>query len=216
MPGAAGAVKLPAIVVSDGRDAIGAKTILIILAALVSVTASDARWLLSSGVDMSYLDWEHGRNLQWGLLYSAGLEVHDDLFLSARATIPIPTFIIIGNQVSYGIETTWLPVHPREGFALGASVSALRLHMWPEQVIVILADGETTEPPPVYSYESASGYGLQVLLSPGYSWEDLMLWLDLGLDHRSMDVERLVEGRRTEGDFTFTGLRFGISLDVLL
>jgi hypothetical protein len=187
-------------------------TVFLILAALCH-----GSWgRLSSGLDMSYLDWEHGRNLQWGLKYSFGLELFDDVYLSARATIPVPSLIIIGNQVSYGIETTWLPVHSREGFALGASVSALRSHMWPEQVIVILADGETSEPPPVYSYESANGFGLQVLISPGYTWEDLALWLDLGIDHRAMDVERLVEGRRTDGDYDFTGPRFGISLDVFL
>ncbi len=177
----------------------------------------NANWgRLSSGLDMSCLDWEHGSNLQWGLQYSFGLQVIDDFFLSARATIPVPSLVIIGNQVSYGIETAWLPVRPREGFALMGSVSALRFHMWPEQVIVILADGDTSEPPPEYSYESASGFGLQFLISPGYIWDDLALWLDLGIDCRNMDVERTVQEEKTRGDFTFTGPRFGFSLDLFL
>lgn len=188
---------------------------LIILLAVAAVC--NGSWgRLSYGLDMSCLDWEHGRNLQWGFRYSIGLEVSDDLFLGARATIPVPSLVIIGNQVSYGFETAWLPVHPLEGFAVEVSASALRFHMWPEHVIVILADGDTPEPPPEYPYEIAEGFGLQVLLSPGYSWKNIALWLDLGIDHRVMEVERMVQGRRTIGDHDFTGPCFGLCLDVFL
>ncbi|OPL19590.1 MAG: hypothetical protein AVO35_09745 [Candidatus Aegiribacteria sp. MLS_C] len=188
--------------------------LIILLAA--AAACNGGRGSLSSGLDMSCLDWEHGRSLQWGFKYCIGLEVFDDLFLGARATIPVPSLVIIGNQVSYGVETAWLPVHPMEGFAVRVSASALRFHMWPEHVIVILVDGDTPEPPPEYPYETAEGFGLQVLLSPGYAWKNLALWLDLGIDHRVMEVERMVEGRMTGGDHDFTGPCFGLGFGLFL
>jgi hypothetical protein len=40
------------------------------------------------------------------------------------------------------------------------------------------------------------------------------LWLDLGVDHRIMDITRTVDGEKEDGTYVFTGPHLGISGDV--
>lgn len=171
---------------------------------------------LSSGLDMSFLDWEHGSQVSWGFKTSFGIRLVDHLYINASATIPAPTLIIIGNQLCWGGGVSYIPVDPEVGFALKTSLGVSRCHMWPEHIIVILADGDTAEPPPVHAFDGAEGLRLDGLVSLGYKWEDLALWLDLGVDRRDMEVERTVQGEKVRGDFTFTGVHAGISLEVFL
>ena len=170
--------------------------------------------MLSSGLDMSHLGWEHGDQLSWGIQTTFGVRVFDDVYLCAEAAIPIPTLVVFGNQICAGGSVAYLPLNPNTGFALKTSLGVSRCWMWPQQVIVILADGETNESPPEYDFDSAVGMRNQFLISSGYRWSDIAVWLDLGLDHRNMEVERLVQNRRVTGDYTFTGVHTGISLDV--
>ncbi|MBD3278562.1 MAG: hypothetical protein GF388_09695 [Candidatus Aegiribacteria sp.] len=186
----------------------------VVLALAASVCYGGSWGMLSSGLDMSHLGWELGDQLSWGFQTLFGVEVFDDLYLCAKATIPAPTFVIIGNQICAGGSVTHLPLNNGTGFALQTSLGVSRCWMWPEHVIVILADGETNEPPPEYDFDSAVGMRYEVLVSPGYRWGDIALRLDLGLDHRSMEVERFIQNRRVTGDYTFTGLHTGLSLDV--
>jgi hypothetical protein len=189
----------------------------VLLILLISGPASAGDlFRLSSGLDMSYLDWEHGHQLSWGFQTAFGIRLADDLYLSAKATIPAPTFVIIGNQVCVGGEISYLPLSPDEGFALRTSIGISRCWMWPEHFIVILADGETTEPPPSYDFENADGVRFESLLSVGHKWRDLAIWLDLGLDHRVLEVERLVNNHKVDGDFDFTGVHTGFSLELYL
>ena len=171
---------------------------------------------VSSGLDMSILDWEHGSQVSWGFRSTFGLRLVDHLYLNATATIPAPTLVIIGNQLCWGGGVSYIPLYPDEGFALKTSLGVSRCCMWPEHVIVILADGETAEPPPVHSFDWADGLRLEGLVSLGYKWEDLALWLDLGVDRRDMEVERTVLGESTRGDFDFTGAHVGLSIEVFL
>lgn len=168
----------------------------------------------SAGLDMSYLDWEHGGHLSWSFLSAFGPRLFDDVYLRAKVSIPAPLPVIIGNQISLGGEISYLPLNPEAGPAVETSLGVSWCYMWPEHVIVILADGDTSEPPPQHSFDGAGGLRLEALSSFGYRFDDVAFWLDLGIDHRIMDVERTVGGEKIRGDYTFTGLRIGISVDI--
>jgi len=180
----------------------------------IATTAAKPWCSGSSGLDMSYLDWEHGGHWAWGFQTAFGPRIVDNLYFRAKVTIPIPFFIIIGNQVNIGGEFSWLLLAPRQGFALESSLGAAWCLMWPENIIVILADGETTEPPDQHSFDGANGIRLDALLSMGYKYDVGAVWLDLGFDQRIMNVTRTVENEREEGRYTFTGPHLGISADI--
>ncbi len=167
----------------------------------------------SGGLDMSYLYWEHGGDCVWGFQSAFGPRIIDDLYFRVKITIPAPIFIIIGNQINIGGEFSYLLRNPQEGFAVETSLGAAWSLMWPENIIVILADGESTTPPREYAYDGGNGIRLEALVSTGYKFSMGALWLDLGVDHRIMDITRTVDGEKEDGTYTFTGPHLGISAD---
>lgn len=194
----------------------GVKFLLVFV--LLFLSASDVRskpWCsVSSGLDMSYLYWEHGGDCVWGLQTAFGPRLFGDLYFRAKVTIPIPFFIIIGNQINLGGEFSYLPRNPEQGFAVETSLGAAWSLMWPEDLIVILADGESTDPHGEYAYDGANGIRLEALASLGYKFGRGAFWLDLGIDHRVMDVTRTVGGVKEEGNYKFTGPHMGFTCDV--
>jgi hypothetical protein len=186
----------------------------VILFFVASIAAAEPWSSASSGFDMSYLDWEHGGHWAWGFQTAFGPRIVDNLYFRAKVTIPIPFFIIIGNQVNIGGELSCVIRNPRYGFAVESSLGAAWCLMWPENIIVILADGDTAEPPPQHSFDEASGLRLEALVSMGYKFGEGAVWLDLGLDHRIMNVTRTPGTEREEGSYTFTGPHLGVSADI--
>ena len=190
-----------------------AKTAVILMIFSVAVIAKP--WCsISSGLDMSYLYWEHGRDCSWGFQTAFGPRLFGDLYFRAKVTIPVPFFVIIGNQINIGGEFSYLPVKPEQGFAVETSLGAAWCLMWPEDLIVILADGEGTDPPEEDAYDGANGIRLEALVSLGYKFGRCGFWLDLGVDHRIMEVTRNVNGVKEEGNYPFTGPHIGFSCDV--
>lgn len=168
----------------------------------------------SFGLDMSYLEWEHGSGLSWGFQAAFGPRLFGDVYLRARVTMPIPGFVVIGNQVAVGGELVCPVVGPDEGFAIETSLGASWCLQWPEHVIVVLADGEQSEPPEPQDYDSADGLRLDGLASIGWRYDALAIWLDMGLDWRRMDVLRFVDGEREEAEYDFLGPHLGLSADI--
>jgi hypothetical protein len=76
------------------------------------------------------------------------------------------------------------------------------------------ADGEGTDTPEEDAYDGANGIRLEALASLGYKFSRCGFWLDLGVDHRIMDVTRTVGGKKEEGNYTFTGPHIGLTCDV--
>ena len=193
------------------------RTILILILTGFACTCPAGYWgRLSSGLDMSYLDWEHGDHVSWSFLMAFGVRVYDDIYVTAKLSMPLPLFVVIGNQINTGLEVSYLPINPQRGMVLKTALGGYLSVMWPEHIIVVLMDGQTSEPAPQHSFDSANGLKLEALVSLGYRWDEVALWLDLGLDHRIMDVRRTVNGREYEGDYDFTGARMGISVECYL
>jgi len=189
-------------------------TFLTLIPIILSIAAVAEPWgSASAGLDMSYLNWEHGGNLEWGFQSAFGPRLIDDLYFRIKVTLPIPGFVIIGNQVNIGGEFSYLLRNPRQGFAVESSLGAAWCLMWPEDIIVVLADGETNEPPEQHSFDGANGLRLEALVSLGYKFREGAVWFDLGLDHRIMDVTRTVGNDKEDGKYTFTGPHLGLSCD---
>ncbi len=189
------------------------KSTVIILILVSAITVAKPWSSASSGLDMSYLRWEHGGDWVWGFQSAFGPRIIDNLYFRAKVTIPVPFFVIIGNQINVGGEFSYLLRNSQDGFAVETSLGAAWCLMWPENIIVILADGESTTPPREYAYDGGNGIRLEALVSLGYKFGMGILWLDLGVDHRIMDVTRTVEGEKEDGVYRFTGPHFGISGD---
>lgn len=189
-------------------------TVLILLFLSVSDVRSKPWCSVSSGLDMSYLYWEHGGDCVWGFQTAFGPRLFGDLYFRAKVTIPIPFFVIIGNQINIGGEFSYLLRNPQQGFTVETSIGGAWSLMWPEDLIVILADGESTDPPREEAYDGANGIRLEALTSLGYKFGRCGFWLDLGADHRIMEVTRTVSGASEEGNYTFTGPHIGLTCDV--
>ncbi len=190
------------------------------LCAVLATCSAAAPWLsLSGGMDTAFLAWEHGDLYSWGFQGAVGPRLIDDLYLRAKATIPLPVFIgvIAGNQVCAGGELTYLPTNPDERFALKTSVGASWCLMWPQHVIVILADGDTGgEPQPEHDFDSGTGLRLDAAVSIGYRFDSAAVWLDLGIDHRIIDIMRFEDGIREDAQYRFTGPRMGLSCELYI
>ncbi|MCD4708436.1 MAG: hypothetical protein K8S62_11960 [Candidatus Sabulitectum sp.] len=165
----------------------------------------------STGLDMSYLYWEHGEDCVWGYQVAFGPRIIDNLYFRAKVTIPLPTpiFAILGNQVNAGGEFSWLMKNPEQGFAVKSSIGAAWCLQWPENIIVPHTSSSNK-----HAYDGADGIRMEALVNLGYKTGRGAIWLDLGIDHRIMDVTRTVEGRENEESFTFTGPHLGISGDL--
>lgn len=169
---------------------------------------------ISFGEELSALRWRNGNETSWGFNVSIGPAIANDLFLKGKVSYPLPTLVIVGNQFSAGGEIVWLPRVSRYGLSLKTSLGASWCSMWPEDIIVILADGETNEPPDPDPYEDASGMRYEAAAGFGYTFDIVTLWLNLGIDHRRMKVVIFENGEFTEEDLRFTGPYFGLTTEV--
>lgn len=166
----------------------------------------------STGLDMSYLYWEHGGDCVWGYQVAFGPRIVDNIYFRAKVTMPLltPIFAILGNQVNIGGEFSWLMKNPDLGFAVKSSLGASWCLQWPEDITV----PHSSSSPGEHAYKGADGIRMEALINLGYKAGRGAVWLDLGIDHRIMDVTRTVNGMEEEDSFTFTGPHLGISGDI--
>ena len=191
--------------------------ILIVFSALVifsSATVAKPWSSISTGLDASTLIWEHGTHTAWSFQTAFGPRIIDNLFLRAKISIPIPFLIVVGNQINLGGEVSYLVKNPECGFAIETSFGGGWTATWPEDIIVILADGETTAPPVEQDFDGADGIRWEALASFGCKFREGVVWLDLGIDHRRMNVRRFVDDIAEESFFLYTGPHIGISADI--
>ncbi len=182
---------------------------------IVSCSAIALPWgSVSSGFEISPLAWEQGTHTPWSFYLAVGPRVFNDVFIRAKLSYPIPSMIIIGNQFCVGGEVEWLTRNPQTGFAVKTSAGASWCATWPENIIVILADGDTVEPPEPKPFDNASGTRYLALAGLGWRFEIGAIWLDLGLDHRRLSVSRFINNTKVIEDFSFTGPHFGISTEL--
>jgi len=164
---------------------------------------------------MSHLVWEHGSGWAWGFRAAFGPRLFGDVCLRARVTLPVPGFVIIGNQLALGGELVLPLVAPADGFSLESSLGASWNLHWPEDVIVILADGDQPGPVAPEAFDSAEGLRLDGLVRVGWRFQEMLsVWIDLGADWRRMDVLRFVDGEREEAEYDFLGPHLGVSTDL--
>lgn len=187
----------------------------VFLAVSISTGDSGRPWGVASiGGDVNYLNWEYGSSWAWGFQGTFGFRLIEDLYLTAKVTLPIPGYLLIGNQVSLGGEFSYLILNPDQGFALKTALgSSWNLH-WPEDIIVLLADGPGTGEEEPEDFEEASGLRGWATIGPGIRFNLLAMWLDLGLDFRRMEVQRFVEGQEQTGDFNFIGPHLELHFDI--
>ena len=169
---------------------------------------------ISFGEELSALNWRNGSHASWGFNVSLGPEISRNLFLKGKISYPLPTLIVVGNQFSAGGELVWIPVASGHALSLKASLAASWCAMWPEHIIVILADGDTNEPPAPDPFEDASGIRYEALAGLGCTFDMITLWLNLGVDHRRMKVSIFENGEFTEENLRFTGPCFGLSTEI--
>jgi len=185
---------------------------ILIVTTLLTAAPALGEWAsVSFGLDMSHLVWERGGSWAWGFQSAFGVMLTDELTLRAKATIPFPFFVVVGNQVSLGGELAWEPFRG-DGWSVETSVGAAWSLHWPQHVTVILADGPGEgEARP---FDHASGLRCDLLVSPGIRFDEGAIRLDLGYDLRRMNVLWFEDGIRREGIRIFQGPHFGLSADM--
>jgi hypothetical protein len=184
---------------------------------LVSTSAGDSRkpWgVASMGVDVNNLTWDHGTTWAWGFQGTFGLRLVEDLYLTAKVTLPIPGYILIGNQVSLGGELSYLFLNPDQGFAVKTAFGASWNQHWPEDIIVILADGPATGDEKVEDFDKANGLRYWATAGLGIKFSPVTLWLDIGPDFRRMDVRRFLDNEIQTDNFDFIGPHFELHTDI--
>lgn len=187
---------------------------LLISLCLVFQAAALPQVSLEWGLEASPLSWKLGTHTPWSLNLAFGPELSQDVYLRGRLSYPIPFFIVIGNQLSAGGELLWLPKNPDNGFTVRTSLAASWCSTWPEDVIVILADGESSEPSEPEAFENASGIRYEALLGLGWKMDLITMWVNLGLDHRKLNVRRFENNTEINEDLRFTGPHFGLGTEV--
>ena len=169
----------------------------------------------STGLDMTSLHWQDEDDVFWSFNFAWGPMIRRNVYLRARVSIPVPGFIIIGNQFKAGGELLWDVVQTNDGFGLSLSAGVHWCAMWPENIIVILADGDTGgEPVKQEAFEDASGTGFELLASPCLLMGPVRIVLDLGVEHRIVTVNEFTENGIRGFDRTFTGPHAGFSMSV--
>ena len=181
---------------------------------LVGMAQAFPTMSISFGEELSALSWKNCNEISWGFNVSMGPAIAHNLFLKGKLSYPLPGFIIVGNQFSAGGELVWLPRVSPGGLSFKTSLGASWCSMWPEDIIVILADGDTVDPPDPDPYEDASGMRYEAAAGLGCTFDNVTLWLNLGIDHRRMKVNIFQSGEFTEEYLRFTGPFFGLTTEV--
>jgi hypothetical protein len=182
----------------------------------VLAPSAAAPWAsVSLGAEVNRLYWEQGIHHPWSLRFAMGPRLYRGLYLRAKICMPIPFFVMVGNQLAPGGELVY---HHGDdsGLSFRSSLGASWNLTWPEDVIVIMYDGETAEPKEPELFEHGSGVRLQAGIGAGWRFKDHALWLDLGLDHRKLDVLRFDGSERLEERQNFTGFTVGLATDFYL
>jgi len=187
-------------------------SILLVTMLLAAAPALGEWGSISFGLDMSHLVWERGGGWAWGFQSAFGVKLTDELTVRAKATIPFPFFVVVGNQVSLGGELAWEAIQG-DGWSVETSIGAAWSLHWPEHVVVILADGPGGVAEPEL-FDHASGLRCDILISPGFRFDEGAVRLNLGYDLRRMNVLWFEDAVRLEGIRTFQGPHIGLSADM--
>jgi hypothetical protein len=104
-------------------------------------------------------------------------------------------------------------LNPVKGFKLSAAIGVFWNRHWPENIIVILADGPSEPghtPPP---YVTSKGTRYCAFVKFGYAFGFIGVFMDLGLDVRGMEVKTIAGGITHWKYHYFVGPHFGLSVD---
>jgi hypothetical protein len=189
---------------------------LLVIFLLTALTASPALaeepWgKLSLGMDISYLRWQRGGQWAFGIEGAFGIRLIDALYLNARLTLPLPTLVIVGNEVSAGGELEYRWVDPPDGWAFSTALGAAWTIHWPEATIVIMADGPGPAPVRTFEYGTGTRYWASARL--GHRSSHAGAFVELGLDLRGLLVRPDGHPHDPGKYHYFVGPRFGLALE---